>query len=155
LIISAGVLLYRCTGPDPEVFLVHPGGPYWARKDDGSWSVPKGIVEPGEDERACARREFAEETGFDAPDLDAAHDLGLFPQPSGKQLHIWGIEGNCDPHALVSNLFEMEWPPRSGRRASFPEIDRGGWFDQEQALRKIAKGQQPVIRKLFERIIRP
>lgn len=145
---SAGLLLYRRRGPT-EVFLVHPGGPYWASKDAGAWSVPKGVVEPDEDELACARREFREETGFDALAAGSALDLGVFRLPSGKRLHVWAVEGDCDPAALRSNLFEMEWPPRSGRSAQFPEVDRGGWFDRATALRKIVRGQRLVLEKLF------
>jgi predicted NUDIX family NTP pyrophosphohydrolase len=147
--ISAGLLLYRRRGASVEVFLVHPGGPYWASKDDGAWSVPKGLVDPEEEELACARREFKEETGFDAPVNAPAHDLGTFRQPSGKRLHVWAIEGNCDPAELTSNLFEMEWPPKSGRTARFPEVDRGGWFDRAQGQLKIVKGQQPVLESFY------
>ena len=146
-IISAGLLLYRRRGPSAQVLLVHPGGPYWAKKDDGAWSVPKGIVEPGEDELTCARREFREETGFDAPTTGSAQDLGTFRQSSGKQLRIWAVEGDCYPAELRSNLFEMEWPPKSGRIARFPEVDRGAWFDPEEALRKIVVGQRPILGK--------
>jgi predicted NUDIX family NTP pyrophosphohydrolase len=148
-VISAGLLLYRRPGLCPEVFLVHPGGPYWAKKDDGAWSVPKGIVEPHEDEFACARREFREETGFDVAGSSNAHDLGIFRQPTGKRLHIWAMEGDCNPAELSSNLFELEWPPKSGRHARFPEVDRGGWFDRERALVKITKGQRPVVEQLY------
>jgi predicted NUDIX family NTP pyrophosphohydrolase len=148
-VISAGILLYRRRGASAEIFLVHPGGPYWARKDDGAWSVPKGILNPEEDERAGARREFREETGFEVELGDDAQDLGTFPQTTGKRLRIWAVEGDCDPTRLTSNLFEIEWPPRSGRRAQFPEVDRGGWFDPEQALRKITKGQRAVLEKFF------
>jgi predicted NUDIX family NTP pyrophosphohydrolase len=122
---SAGLLLYRRPTKGVEVFLIHPGGPYWARKDDGAWSVPKGLVDPGE------------------------RDLGIFRQPSGKRLHVWAIEGDCDPSALKSNLFEMEWPPRSGQRAQFPEVDRGGWFDHTQALVKITSGQRPLLERFY------
>jgi predicted NUDIX family NTP pyrophosphohydrolase len=146
---SAGLLLYRRRVPPLEVFLVHPGGPYWARKDDGAWSVPKGLVEPGEDELACARREFREETGFEVPAGGSERDLGIFRQPSGKRLHVWAIEGDCDPSALKSNLFEMEWPPRSGGRAQFPEVDRGGWFDRTQALVKVTSGQRPLLERFY------
>ena len=148
-IISAGLLLYRQRGTCTQVFLVHPGGPYWAKKDDGAWSVPKGIVNAAEDELACARREFQEETGFAAPAHGAEHDLGTFRQPSGKRLHIWAVAGDCDPAALISNLFEMEWPPKSGRSARFPEVDRGDWFEREAALRKITVGQHPIIEKFY------
>jgi predicted NUDIX family NTP pyrophosphohydrolase len=129
--------------------LVHPGGPYWEGKDDGAWSVPKGLVNPGEDELAGARREFKEETGFDANRSGFEQDLGTFPQPSGKRLHIWAIEGDCDPADLTSNLFEMEWPPKSGRARQFPEIDRGAWFDRAHALLKIVKGQLPILEKFY------
>jgi predicted NUDIX family NTP pyrophosphohydrolase len=148
VVTSAGVLLYRRRDIGAEVFLVHPGGPYWARKDDGAWSVPKGLVNPNEDEQVAARREFQEETGFQVTAGDA-HDLGTFNQPSGKRLRIWAIEGDCNPAALKSNLFELEWPPKSGRRVSFPEVDRGGWFEQAPALRKITKGQRPVLDRFY------
>jgi len=148
-VISTGLLLYRRRSSGAEVLLVHPGGPYWAKKDDGAWSVPKGIVEPHEDELAGARREFLEETGFAVDASAEARDLGTFPQPSGKRLRIWAIEGDCNPAVLHSNLFELEWPPKSGRIAQFPEVDRGGWFDQEQALRKITKGQRAVIETFY------
>jgi predicted NUDIX family NTP pyrophosphohydrolase len=146
---SAGLLLYRRRAAGVEVFLVHPGGPFWAKKDEGAWSVPKGLVDPGEDELAGARREFREETGFDAAATGSEHDLGTFRQPSGKRLHVWAIEGDCDPTGLSSNVFEMEWPPHSGRMAQFPEVDRGGWFDQLQALRKIAPGQRPILAEFY------
>jgi predicted NUDIX family NTP pyrophosphohydrolase len=147
--ISAGLLLYRRRGPRAQVFLVHPGGPYWANKDDGAWSVPKGLVNPDEDELACARREFTEETGFVVPGSGCEHDLGTFRQPNGKRLHVWAIEGDCNPADLSSNLFEMEWPPKSGRTGQFPEVDRGGWFEKAQALLKIAKGQRPILEKFY------
>jgi predicted NUDIX family NTP pyrophosphohydrolase len=146
---SAGLLLYRRCNAGAEVFLVHPGGPFWKKKDDGAWSVPKGIVEPDEDEFTGARREFREETGFDVNAGADARDLGTFPQSSGKRLRIWAIEGDCNPADLNSNLFELEWPPKSSRVARFPEVDRGGWFDREQALRKITKGQRAVIEKFY------
>jgi len=149
MVTSAGLLLYRRRGLSAEVFLVHPGGPFWAKKDDGAWSVPKGVVNPHEDELACARREFQEETGFDARGSGYAHDLGIFMQPSGKRLHIWALEGDCNPADLNSNLFELEWPPKSGRHARFPEVDRGSWFDREQALLKISKGQRPVVENFY------
>jgi len=147
-VISAGLLLFRRRGAHAEVFLVHPGGPYWAKKDNGAWSVPKGLVDPHEDELACARREFREETGFE-PAAGGERDLGVHRQPSGKQLHIWAIEGDCDPAKLSSNLFEMEWPPKSGRRQQFPEVDRGAWFDRAEALLKITPGQRPILERLY------
>jgi predicted NUDIX family NTP pyrophosphohydrolase len=148
-VVSAGVLLYRWHAGVLQVLLVHPGGPYWSRKDAGAWSVPKGIVGVGEDELACARREFSEETGFVLGAEAVPHDLGSFRQPSGKRLHVWAVAGDADPGALRSNSFELEWPPRSGRRVSFPEVDRGAWFDQATALNKILKGQAPVIEKFY------
>jgi predicted NUDIX family NTP pyrophosphohydrolase len=147
--ISAGLLLYRWRSSRAQVFLVHPGGPYWAKKDDGAWSVPKGIVDPLEDELACAQREFKEETGFDVNRSGTERDLGTFRQPSGKRLHIWAIEGDCNPADLVSNLFEMEWPPKSGRTEPFPEVDRGAWFEKAAALLKIANGQRPILEKFY------
>jgi len=121
----------------------------WAKKDDGAWSVPKGLVDADEDELACARREFSEETGFEAPPPGGERDLGIFRLPSGKRLHVWAVEGDCDPVALSSNLFEMEWPPHSGRRAQYPEADRGGWFERPQALLKITSGQRPMLESFF------
>jgi predicted NUDIX family NTP pyrophosphohydrolase len=147
--VSAGILLYRRTVSGVEVFLVHPGGPFWAKKDDGAWSVPKGLVDPREDELAAARREFREETGFALNPGAAAHDLGVVRQPSGKRLHVWAIEGDCDPADLTSNLFQMEWPPRSGRVGQFPEIDRGAWLARAPSLLKIAPGQRPMLERFY------
>ena len=144
---SAGLLMYRGTGEGIEVFLVHPGGPFWAKKDEGAWSIPKGLAAPGEDLLAAAKREFHEETGFAAE--GDYRPLGAFKQPGGKTVHAWAIEGDCDPSRLVSNLFEMEWPPRSGRRQHFPEIDRAGWFGPSEASIKILRGQQPILLRLF------
>lgn len=151
-VISAGLLLYRRRDSGVEVFLVHPGGPYWASKDDGAWSVPKGLVDAGEEELACARREFREETGFDAPGSGREHDLGSFRQPSGKRLRVWAVEGDCNPVDLRSNLFEMEWPPKSGRTTRFPEVDRGDWFERVPALLKIARGQRPILEKFYAEV---
>lgn len=147
--VSAGLLLYRRRGQGLEVFLVHPGGPYWASKDHGAWSVPKGLIDSGEDELACARREFKEETGFDPGAAGSERNLGIFRQPSGKRLHVWAVEGDCEPAALSSNLFQLEWPPRSGRTAQFPEVDRGGWFGRVEALLKITAGQRQVLEKFY------
>src|SRR5215472_6299522 len=121
--VSAGILLYRRVASGTQVFLVHPGGPYWARKDEGSWSVPKGLVDGAEAELAGALREFEEETGFAGSLTGTEHDLGSFRLRSGKRLHVWAVEGDCDAAALRSNLFEMEWPPHSGRMGQFPEVD--------------------------------
>jgi len=148
---SAGILLYRIRDGAVEVFLVHPGGPYWARKDDGAWSIPKGEIEDGEDKLAAARRETREETGFD---LDGRF-LRLAParQPSGKVIHSWAIEAaGLDPAAIKSGTFDMEWPPRSGRMAAFPEVDRAAWFDWPEAQVKILTGQRPILERLKERL---
>jgi predicted NUDIX family NTP pyrophosphohydrolase len=145
---SAGVVMYRRKGQGTEVFLVHPGGPFWAKKDEGAWSIPKGIPGADEDLLAAAQREFHEETGFTAQ--GEFTPLGSCKQPGGKTVHAWAVEGDCDPEKLVSNLFEMEWPPRSGKRARFPEIDRAGWFAPREALVKILPGQQPILLKLFQ-----
>ena len=145
--LSAGLLMYRGAGEGIEVFLVHPGGPFWAKKDEGAWSIPKGLAAPDEDLLATAKREFREETGFAAE--GEFRPLGAFKQPSGKIVHAWAVEGDCDPSHLVSNLFEMEWPPKSGKRARFPEVDRAGWFGPPEALKKILSGQQPILIKLF------
>ena len=143
---SAGILLFRRRRGTIEVLLAHPGGPFWAKKDEGAWSIPKGIPDNGEDLLAAARREFHEETGFTA-DGDFS-PLGAHKQPGGKIVHAWAFEGDCDPAKLVSNEFEVEWPPRSGRRARFPEVDRAAWFDPREAMIKILRGQQPILLKL-------
>lgn len=145
---SAGILLHRGSGGGTEVFLVHPGGPFWAKKDEDAWSIPKGIPNPGEDMFAAAKREFQEETGFS---LDGEfRSLGEFKQPGGKVVHVWTASGDVDPSALVSNDFEMEWPPKSGKRKRFPEVDRAGWFLSGEALVKLHSGQKPILRKFFE-----
>jgi predicted NUDIX family NTP pyrophosphohydrolase len=147
---SAGIMLYRRTGKALEVLLVHPGGPFWAKKDDGAWTIPKGLYESGEEPEAAARREFAEETGY-APAGEML-DLGSFRQPSGKRIMAFALEGDFEPDRLVSNTFEMEWPPRSGKRQSFPEIDRAGWFGIAAARVKLLKGQVPILEALLERL---
>ncbi|MGE3064461.1 MAG: NUDIX domain-containing protein [Hyphomicrobiaceae bacterium] len=144
---SAGLLMYRRRASIIEVLLVHPGGPYWAKKDDGAWGIPKGLTDPGEDGLAAARREFLEETGVAAE--GAAVALGDFRQPSRKIISAWGLEGDLDPSALRSNTFEMEWPPRSGQTQAFPEIDRAGWFAPEAAARKMLPGQRPILAALL------
>jgi predicted NUDIX family NTP pyrophosphohydrolase len=155
---SAGILLFRERGPGraaPELLLVHPGGPYWARKDFGAWTIPKGEIDEGEEPRACALRELAEELGPAAPVLEPADliELGSVRQRAGKTVHAWAGEGDFDPAELDSNVFEMEWPPRSGGLAEFPEVDRAEWFDPEEAGRRILAAQQPLIDRLLE--IRP
>lgn len=144
---SAGLLLYRRGAGGLEVLLAHPGGPYFVRKDEGSWTVPKGLVEEGESELETALREFEEETSFR---IDAAEalDLGEVRQKGGKLVHAWACGGDCDPERMVSNTFECEWPPRSGRVQRFPEIDRIAWFDPETARRKINAAQRPFIDRL-------
>jgi predicted NUDIX family NTP pyrophosphohydrolase len=148
--ISAGLLLYRVRRGAPEVFLVHPGGPFWARKDAGSWSIPKGEPAPGEDLLAAAKREFQEETGLG---IDGEF-RALMPvrQPSGKLVHAWAVEADCDAAAVRSNTFEMEWPPRSGRKQEFPEVDRAAWLDLPAARSKVTKGQLGLLDQL-ERLI--
>ena len=145
---SAGILLYRRKGKELELFLVHPGGPFWKNKDDGAWTIPKGMIEPGEDALLAARREFAEETGFE---IDGDFfELGIFKQPGGKLVAVWAVEGDCDPSKLASNPFEMEWPPRSGRKQSFPEVDRGAWFGLGEAQAKMLIGQRPMLERFVE-----
>lgn len=145
---SAGILLYRRQrGDGIEVFLIHPGGPYWSKKDEGAWSIPKGIVDQSEDHLAAARREFHEETGFVVEGTFLA--LGTFRQPSGKHLSVWALEGDCNPAELKSNSFEMIWPPKSGRVQNFPEADRGAWFNRAEAVAKITKGQRQILDSFF------
>jgi predicted NUDIX family NTP pyrophosphohydrolase len=145
---SAGLLMFR-RRETIEVLLVHPGGPFWAKKDDGAWSIPKGLFEDGEDALAAAMREFEEETGH-AP-AGAPIELGIFRQPSDKRIHAFALESEFDLGTFRSNSFSMEWPPRSGRTAEFPEADRAGWFGRTDALVKITKGQRPIVEALFKR----
>ena len=147
---SAGILLYRRKGRSLELFLVHPGGPFWAKKDDGAWTIPKGLIEEGEEPQAAARREFEEETGV-AVTVPLA-ELGAFRQPSGKIVIAYAAEGDCDATAIRSNEFEMEWPPKSGRMAKFPEVDRADWFSPEAALGKILKGQRAIVEVLTQHL---
>jgi len=144
---SAGILLYRRTAGTPEVLLVHPGGPLWARRDAGAWSIPKGEHGGDEDPRACARREFAEETGTALPRGDLA-DLGTVRLKSGKVVSAWAAEGDLDPATIESNEFHMEWPPASGRVQAFPEVDRAGWFGLEEARNKLNPAQTAFIDRL-------
>lgn len=150
---SAGLLLYRIGKDGLEIFLVHPGGPYWAKKDFGSWSIPKGEFDR-EDSLVAAKREFQEETGLPAPEGEY---IPLTPvrQKGGKTIHAWGAEGEIEAERIRSNSFEMEWPPRSGVRQSFPEIDRGAWFPLETALGKINPGQAGLVRELAEKLTSP
>jgi predicted NUDIX family NTP pyrophosphohydrolase len=145
--VSSGIVLYRRgSGGWAEVLLVHPGGPFWAKKDLGAWSIPKGEVAPGEDTLAAARRELAEETGVEvAPPLLS---LGSVVQRGGKTVLAWAAAGDADPAAIASNTFTMEWPPRSGRMQSFPEVDRAAWFSLAEAKQKILEGQRPLLDRL-------
>lgn len=143
---SAGLLLYRFRNRHLEVFLVHPGGPYWANKDLGAWSMPKGEYSDGEDPLAAAKREFYEETGFEAN--GEFRELAALRQPGGKRIKAWAFQGDCDAGAVRSNNFTMEWPPRSGLQAEFPEIDRAEWFGVDIARKKILKGQIGFVDEL-------
>ena len=144
---SAGILLYRASGDALEVLLVHPGGPLWARRDAGAWSIPKGEYAPSEEPRAAARREFAGELGSPVPDGEPLA-LGEVRQKSGKRVTAWALAGDLDPEAVASNEFELEWPPRSGRRRSFPEVDRAAWFELEEARRRINPAQADLLDRL-------
>jgi predicted NUDIX family NTP pyrophosphohydrolase len=151
--VSAGLLVYRRAAGSLQFLLAHPGGPFWARRDDGAWTIPKGLVGGNEEPHAAALREFKEETGLDLQGSFAA--LAPLKQKSGKTVFCWLVEADPDLGAFASNLFEMEWPPRSGRRASFPEIDRIAWFAPDEALAKILAGQAGFIREALERLGAP
>ena len=145
---SAGLLMYRRTSDELEVFLVHPGGPIWAKKDKGAWTIPKGEYEPDENPLAAAQREFEEETGFQA--TGDFLDLGSIKQKSGKVVNAWTFEGNYDPAQLISNTCKIEWPPRSGRRLEIPEVDRGHWFSINEANEYIREEQRELLRRFSE-----
>ena len=147
---SAGILMYRWRRRVPEFLLVHPGGPFWANKDDGVWSIPKGLFESGEDAFAAAKREFEEETGHRAD--GEFIELGRFKQPSGKTIWAWAVEGDFALASFRSNMFSMEWPPRSGRAQQFPEADRAGWFGPLPAVRKVTKGQVAIVEALLAKL---
>jgi predicted NUDIX family NTP pyrophosphohydrolase len=151
---SAGILLYRRADRGVELLLAHPGGPYWAKKDLGAWSIPKGECEEGEELRGCALRELAEELGAAAPQISAEEliELGSVRQRAGKFVHAWAAEADFDPAALKANAFELEWPPRSGRLVEFPEVDRVGWFDPDAAREKLLEAQAAFVDRLLERI---
>ena len=146
--ISAGILMYRFPNKGIEVFLVHPGGPFWSGKDRGAWSIPKGLVGHGEESLAAALRELQEETGCRPPD----RFIRLTPVQlkSGKVIEAWAAEGDCDPSSVRSNNFQMEWPPKSGRYQEFPEIDRASWFRIEEAKERINQGQVPLLKELLD-----
>jgi predicted NUDIX family NTP pyrophosphohydrolase len=150
---SAGILLFRRAGGEVEFLLVHPGGPFWTKKDAGAWSIPKGGIEEEEEPRACAIRELEEELG-PAPALQPEQliELGSIRQRAGKKVEAWAAEADFDPTDLASNTFTMEWPPRSGREQEFPEVDRAGWFNLQTAREKILAAQAEFLDRLLERI---
>jgi predicted NUDIX family NTP pyrophosphohydrolase len=147
---SAGILLYRVANKNLEVFLIHPGGPFWAKKDDGAWSIPKGEFEDDEEPLSAAKREFEEETGIKIS--GEFIQLNPIKQKSGKIVYAWAVEGDIDPVKIKSNSFEIEWPPKSGKMKSFPEIDKAAWFNLSDALTKINVGQMSLIKELESKL---
>lgn len=145
--VSAGLLMYRRRNDDVEVLLAHPGGPLWKKRDDGAWTIPKGLVDDGEELLAAAQREFREETGFEPS--EPYLPLGSITQKSGKVVHAWAFEGDCDPNRLSSNTFELEWPPKSGKLATFPEVDRADFFFVGAARKKINPAQARLLDELL------
>jgi len=145
---SAGILMYKYAPTGLEVLLVHPGGPFWARKDVGAWSIPKGEYREGDDALEAARREFTEETGARA--IGDLRPLGDLVQAAGKRVAAWAVEGDFDPKTLRSNRFEIEWPPRSGRKQTFPEVDRAAWFSPADARHRLLPGQRAFIDRLLD-----
>lgn len=149
---SAGLLLFRIQNKIPQVFLVHPGGPFWAKKDDGAWSIPKGEFEGDEEPLAAAKREFGEETGIKIS--GEFIELSPVKQKSGKIVYAWAVEGNLDPATIKSNEFEIEWPPKSGKMKTFPEIDKADWFGLHQAKTKIIASQAAFIDRLTDILLK-
>jgi predicted NUDIX family NTP pyrophosphohydrolase len=151
---SAGILLFRLGSGAPEFLLIHPGGPFWSRRDLGAWSIPKGECEEGEEPQACALRELGEELGAAAPALEAGQlvELGSVRQKAGKRVDAWAAEAEFDPAELDSNAFTLEWPPRSGVEREFPEADRAEWFEPEQARRKILPAQAAFLDRLLDHL---
>jgi predicted NUDIX family NTP pyrophosphohydrolase len=147
---TAGLILFRERTGRLEVLLVHPGGPFWRNKDEGAWSIPKGLVDEGEDPFDAAKREFTEETG--GTPTGEAIALEPLRQPSGKTLYAWAMRGEFDPATLTSNTFLIEWPPKSGRQQEFPEVDRAGWFSIDEAERQILKGQAALLREFRKKL---
>ena len=150
--VSAGLLMCRRAARGIEFLLVHPGGPFFARKDEGAWTIPQGLVDPGETPFEAALREFTEETGFAAPPADALVTLGEVRQKGGKRVSAWAFLGDCNPMALKSETFEMEWPRGSGRMQTFPEVDRGEFFDADRARVKVLAAQVPFIDRALDAI---
>jgi predicted NUDIX family NTP pyrophosphohydrolase len=148
--VSAGVLLYRLEA-GLQVLIAHPGGPFWRNRDNGAWSIPKGLLKEGESPLDAARREFSEETGLTLPDTGFL-DLDTIVQRGGKTVHAWAIEGDADIESLVSNTYSMEWPPRTGRIAEFPEMDRFLWADRSMARQKLNRAQAPLVDRLTQRL---
>jgi predicted NUDIX family NTP pyrophosphohydrolase len=148
---SAGILLYRHGAGGPEVLLVHPGGPLWARRDAGAWSIPKGVLDEGEDAGACARREFQEELGSPPP-AGPLLELGTIRQKGGKVVEAFALEGDLDATAMHSTTFTMEWPPRSGRQAEYPEVDRAAWVGADEAREKLIAAQAELLDRLLARL---
>jgi predicted NUDIX family NTP pyrophosphohydrolase len=147
---SAGILLFRFTNGKLEVLLAHPGGPFWTNRDDGAWSIPKGLIDEHETALDAAKREFKEETGFDVQ--GECIQLGALKQPSGKTVHAWAVEQDIDATQIVSNTFELEWPKDSGNVHAYPEIDKGAWFDLARARIKISKGQAGFLDRLVKQL---
>jgi predicted NUDIX family NTP pyrophosphohydrolase len=151
---SAGILLFRIAEEGPQLLLVHPGGPYWAKKDLGAWSIPKGEYGEDEEARVCALRELEEELGSPPPiSEEALIDLGEVRQKAGKRVRAWAAEGDFDPATLQSNTFTMQWPPRSGEEREFPEVDRAEWFSPEEARQKLIPAQAAFVDRLLERLL--
>ena len=148
---SAGILLFRRLGTGLEALLVHPGGPFWSKKDDGAWFIPKGELEADEEPLAAARREFREELGHEAPGGEPL-DLGTVKNKSGKLIYAFALEGDFDPATLNSNTFSLEWPPRSGKMRDFPEVDRAAFFAPPKAARKLHEAERPLLERLIERL---
>lgn len=151
---SAGILVYRLGQPDLSVLLVHPGGPFWSKKDDGAWFIPKGEIEPEEAPLGAAYREFAEELGMSAPAGEPL-ELGTVKNKGGKLIYAWALAGDLDLSAFRSNTFLLEWPPRSGKQREFPEVDRAHYFGIEQALLKMHPAELPLLERLLQLLLRP
>jgi predicted NUDIX family NTP pyrophosphohydrolase len=151
---SAGLLVYRIKGGQLEVLIAHMGAPWWARKDKGAWSIPKGLIEEGEENLAAAKREFSEEIGQPAPE-NSYLELGEIKQKNNKTVTAWAVEANIDTSKIKSNTFKAEWPPRSGQTQEFPEIDRVAWFLPAEAMEKVVSGQDELIKRLAEKLGMP